>query len=125
MRLSYSRHRKVDQMGYPELSIYIYVSSDRYNTGAPMYKTGKHEDLFQFATFLDLNHSIDQVAELVKLKADLSQIPSSRIPKCQGADGHSYYYIEYEIQVTYYSANTKYELIHDNINYGEVIAECV
>lgn len=36
-----------------------------------------------------------------------------------------YYILEFDIQVTYYSAYTTYELFHNNINYGSVTAEYV
>ena len=49
----------------------------------------------------------------------------TRIPKKRGADGKMWYEISYEIEVTYFSAYTKYELIHDKVNYGAVTAEYV
>ena len=36
-----------------------------------------------------------------------------------------YYKIEFSLEITYMSAYTKYELIHDKINYGVVVAEYV
>ena len=42
-----------------------------------------------------------------------------------GADGYLYYKLNYDIEVTYYSAYTKYELIHQNVNYGSVAAEYI
>lgn len=60
---------------------------------------------------------------LVDLRADLSRIPKHGLEKKTGADGESWYVIEYEVEITYYSAFTKYELIHEGINYGAVTAE--
>ena len=62
---------------------------------------------------------------LVKLNADLGQIAESKLCRRKGADGEHYYHTSYEIEVTYYSAHTKYELIYDGHNYGAVSAEYV
>lgn len=59
------------------------------------------------------------------VKADLSQIPFSAFPRFTGADGRSYIKIDIQIEITYYSAYTKYELIYDGKNYGPVAAEYV
>ena len=63
--------------------------------------------------------------QLVKVNADLGRIPTNRIPESKGADGKTYYKITYDIQVTYYSAYTTYELIHNGTNYGLVTSEYV
>ncbi len=68
---------------------------------------------------------IDRVTKLVTVAADLSRIPIQRIPQQDGADRQRYWIISYAIEVTYYSAYTKYELIHDGVNYGLVAAEYV
>ena len=65
------------------------------------------------------------VTQLVHLTADLSKIPTHLLPTRKGADGHTYYDIDFEIQITYYSAYTTYELIHNGINYGRVASEYV
>ena len=65
------------------------------------------------------------VTLLVKLQVDTSQIPAYVIKQTVGADGVSYYKLSYQIQVTHYSAYTKYELVHENVNYGSVTAEYV
>ena len=62
---------------------------------------------------------------LVAVKADLRLIPLAAFPKSTGADGHSYYKITFEIEITFYSAYTKYELIYAGKNYGPVAAEYV
>lgn len=72
-----------------------------------------------------LTMPIDSVTELVKVKADLSRIPDKKIPKIKGADGKTYYKLDYAIQITYMSAYTTYELIHGRVNYGSVTAEYV
>ena len=59
------------------------------------------------------------------VKADLSPIPLARFPKATGADGHSYLKVDFHIEITCYSAYTKFELIHGGKNYGPVAAEYV
>lgn len=65
------------------------------------------------------------VTHLVDLTANLSQVPIAKFPKMVGKDGLWYYKVEVQIEITHYSAYTKYELIHDGINYGAVKAEYV
>lgn len=67
----------------------------------------------------------DGVSKLVKVKADLSRIQSDKFPVAKGADDKLYYQIWFEIEVTYYSAYTKYELVYNDVNYGPVNAEYV
>lgn len=62
---------------------------------------------------------------LVQVTADLSCIPEYQIPKCMGEDGHYYYKISFDVEVTYFSAYTKYELVYNGVNYGPVAAEYV
>ena len=65
------------------------------------------------------------MVRLVDLEADLSQIPLAAFPKEMGADGCLYYKFIYTIEITFYSAYTKYELVYDGKNYGPVRAEYV
>ena len=74
---------------------------------------------------LELIQNLAGVKELVQLTADISRIPTYLLPTKVGVDGCTYYDIRIEIQVTYYSAYTTYELIHDGINYGIVASEYV
>lgn len=60
---------------------------------------------------------------LVNLTANLSSIPTQKMPKRTGADGREYYYCAHEIRVTFYSAHTTYALWYDNKCYGAVDAE--
>lgn len=62
---------------------------------------------------------------LVNVKADLSPIPLASFRKATGADGRTYYKIDFQIEITYYSAYTKFELIYNGKNYGRVSAEYV
>ncbi len=62
---------------------------------------------------------------LVELKGEFNRIPTSRIQTRKGADGKMYHILVFDIQVTYYSAYTTYELFHNDINYGSVTAEYV
>ena len=59
------------------------------------------------------------------MKTDLSAIPRHRLGREKGSDGKMYYVVRYEIEITYYSAFTKYELIYDGVNYGGLTAEYV
>lgn len=68
---------------------------------------------------------LERSPRIVTIKADLSRVPVSKFTQAVGRDGKPYYVIEYAIDVTYMSAYTKYELIHDNVNYGLVVAEYV
>lgn len=70
-------------------------------------------------------HHIALVATLVKVEADFARVPNLALPTQLGHDLKLYYVVEYEIEVTYYSAYTKYELIYDGVNYGAVTAEYV
>ncbi|KAL8736565.1 MAG: hypothetical protein Q9181_002356 [Wetmoreana brouardii] len=65
------------------------------------------------------------VQSLVQVSADLGRIPIYKFAKATGSDGRVYYKVDFQIEVTHYSAFTKYELIHDGINYGPVTAEYV
>jgi len=62
---------------------------------------------------------------LVTVKADLSRIPERDLRKEMGSDGREYYVIHYEVEITYYSAYTKYELIYNDANYGLIATEYV
>ena len=59
------------------------------------------------------------------MTADLSVVPLSAFPVSNGKDGKAYYHVDYKFEITYYSACTKYELIHGGKNYGRVTAEQV
>ena len=74
---------------------------------------------------MGLTHNSAGVKQLVRLTADLSKIPAHRLPTKMGADGRDYYDIQFEIEVTFYSTYTTYELIYDGINYGIVASEYV
>ncbi|KAL9606121.1 MAG: hypothetical protein Q9179_000691 [Wetmoreana sp. 5 TL-2023] len=84
----------------------IYMCAAHGNTSPPIYRN-------------------TQLKALVEVSADLSRIPVRKIPKATGADGHVYYKLSFDLEVTHYSAFTQYELIHDGINYGPIAAEYV
>ena len=65
------------------------------------------------------------MTKLVKVEADLSRIPARLIKQKVGADGALHYIIDFEIEITHFSAYTKYELIYQGVNYGAVAAEYV
>ena len=68
---------------------------------------------------------IEGVTQLVKVEADLSRVPANKIPKIKGADGKTYYNLDYAIKITYMSAYTSYELIYGGENYGHINSEYV
>lgn len=62
---------------------------------------------------------------MVSLTADLSRVSITEFSTLEGKDGLSYYSVNFQIEITHYSAYTKYELIHKGVNYGAVNAEYV
>ena len=65
------------------------------------------------------------MTRLVNVTADLSRVPVCNFPQFIGRDGNLYYNVDFAVEVTYFSAYTKYELIHGGVNYGSVAAEYV
>ncbi|KAI0118816.1 actin-like ATPase domain-containing protein [Nemania sp. FL0031] len=63
--------------------------------------------------------------ELVKLTADLNQIPKEAIDRQKGADNQWYYKIPFHIEMTCHSANISFDLIHQGTKYGGVQAEYI
>lgn len=62
---------------------------------------------------------------VTKLATDLNCILKTSLPQKRGSDGKTYHVINFAIKVTHYSAHTKYELLHQGHNYGQVKAENV
>ena len=85
----------------------ILVFADPNNIGAPTYKEGS------------------DVRQLARLTADLSCIPIGELNRKMGKDGKEYYVIYYDIEMTYYSAHTKYALVYKQVKYDSVTAEYV
>ena len=105
----------------------ILMYADPEDKGAPVYKDGG-----------DVKH-------LARLTADLSCIPVNELMQKLGKDGKMYCewmimnhfhcifllmlvrldVIYYEIEMTYYSAQTKYALVYKNVKYDSVTAEYV
>ena len=65
------------------------------------------------------------ILKLAEVKADLSRVPESQFLQVRGKDREIYYQVDFHIEVTFYSAYTKYELRHCGINYGQITAEYV
>jgi len=55
----------------------------------------------------------NRVKELVRLRANISTIPENSFRKEKGKDGKMYYHFCYSIKITYQSASTKYDLVHN------------
>lgn len=85
----------------------ILMFTDPRHTGAPVYKDGA-----------DVKH-------LARLTADLSCIPVGELSRKIGRDGLEYYVVYYDIEMTYYSAHTKYCLVYKQVKYDSVTAEYV
>ncbi|KAL9000689.1 MAG: hypothetical protein Q9169_000725 [Polycauliona sp. 2 TL-2023] len=105
-RIYYTQYYHTDSERPTLVPISIFTCSDIDNAGPSM-----HQD--------------SRVQKLVVVSADLGRIPFHNFPTEFGADDALYYRIEYCIEVTCYSAYTKYELIYDGFNYGPVTAEYV
>lgn len=65
------------------------------------------------------------VKELVRLTTDLSCIPEETIDRSIGKDGMKYYRCDFCVEMTTYSASTKYEMVYEGIRYSSVEAEYV
>lgn len=85
----------------------IMMCADPYDVGAPIYKDG------------------GEVKHLARLTADLSCIPASDLTRKFGKDGKEYYVVYYDIEMTYFSAHTRYALVYKNVKYDSVTAEYV
>jgi hypothetical protein len=70
-------------------------------------------------------HKTSNVRALVKLEADLRQLPKSDLKKTirTREDGNQYYSISCAIEATFYSASTKYVLLCEGKRYDTVTAE--
>lgn len=122
-RLDYTQIHLVSD-GHPkEVSSLIYACADPGNDGPPLYENSMNP--ITLALTVSLTCRKGNVIELVELTADLSLVPARKFPQRRNQNGIPYYFFTYQIEVTYFSAYTKYELIYDNINYGAVSAEYV
>jgi len=65
------------------------------------------------------------VQKLVKLTADLTDIPTSSFTKKRGKDGKMYYEVPFAVEMTCHSAHTTYTLVCNGIKYDTVTAEYV
>ena len=83
------------------------MSQDPDNTGAPVYKDS------------------GDVRYLARLTADLSCIPPNDLAQKTGKDGRQYYSVHYDIEMTYFSAHTKYAMVYKNVKYDSVTVEYV
>ena len=63
------------------------------------------------------------VRELAILEADLSPIPQDEIRQITGRNKKKYFKIEYQIQITFFSACAQAELYYKGRTYGSVNLE--
>jgi hypothetical protein len=114
---------KIVHEGHPrKVSVEILVCSDPGNEGAPLYAGRKY---VRIRNRNSVDFRTEGVTELVKLTADLSRVPLPLFPIRTGKDDEQYYILNFQVEITYLSAYTKYELIHNDVNYGAVAAEYV
>lgn len=85
----------------------IFMFADPLDTGAPIYK------------------DVTDVRHLTRLTANLMCIPTEELGRKMGKDGHEYYVVYYDIEMTYFSAHTKYTLVYKQVKYDSVTAEYV
>ncbi|KAL8789358.1 MAG: hypothetical protein Q9195_006885 [Heterodermia aff. obscurata] len=105
-RLSYSHTLPISEGPPSRIKSRVWAYNDVDNSGAPLLRTAA-------------------VSELVVIIADFKRIPTSSFPTSVGKDHVHYYRLWYDIEITYFSAYTKYELIYDGKNYGPLHAEYV
>jgi hypothetical protein len=98
--------RKVSQGPSRTKNVSLLMCSDPDDVGAPIYRD-------------------NQVKELAQLTADLSCIPAGDITRKFGKDGIEYYVMDFQIEMTYFSAHTEYVLVYNKVRYGSVMAEYV
>lgn len=58
-------------------------------------------------------HKDQHVVELVRLRVKVADLPPGAIKTRFGKDSKPCYTFDYEIEVTYLSGSTKYELVHN------------
>lgn len=63
------------------------------------------------------------VRRLCKLKADVSQVPTSEFPKRRDEDGNSFYRVRFALRATILDDVLKFELIYKGKAYDEVTAK--
>lgn len=105
-RLRYHKQHSVTEPPPPSIDLSIYICSDNDVSGPSVYRDAR-------------------VHRLASVSADISRIPPVKFLKVLGADGLFYFNVSFQIEITYYSGYTTYELIHDNVNYGPITAEYV
>lgn len=88
-----------------------------------MYNNSKSPHPYELKVILI--YTKGDVVKLVELNADLGVVPEEKISIRYSPFGVPYYKVAFQVEVTYFSAFTRYELIHDNVNYGPVSAEYV
>ena len=95
----------------------ILVFEDVRDEGAPTYKDepGKGRGF----------NGEGGVKHLARLTADLSCIPTGELERRRGKDGREYFVVYYDIEMTYYSACTRYALVYKGVRYDSVSAEYV
>lgn len=100
----YHYERKVRHGPPPPLMMVVYCCIDPKNYGPPTYN----------------DHS---VTKLLTLTADLSHIPERDLNRVVGNDQEEYYSIDFEIEMTCYSAHLNFALVYNDVKYQSVKAQ--
>lgn len=58
--------------------------------------------------------------KLAQVHADLSDVPLAEIKRKRGEDGYDYYSIDFKVEMTCFSATTKYALVCNGKRYNTV-----
>jgi hypothetical protein len=72
-------------------------------------------------------HSDKEIEATVsmKLRADFSHIPPSKLNKEKGTDGRLYYQVFFEVEMTLRSASLNFVLIHNGVRYETIQVQFV
>ena len=104
---SYYNVQSVSQGPPKTVCATIKCCEDPYNVGAPV-------------------HADTGVKNLVKLTADLTKIAGFKGGKQKvGTDGKMWYVVEWEVRMLCLSAETRWSLVYDGVEYDSVTAEWV
>lgn len=106
-----------------EITSIIQAFSDPNNSGAPQLNTRKPGNCNVSDTLT--GKIAAEIKDLVAVTVDFRKVPYPDFKVTVGLDGLSYYIVNYSVQMTCYSAYTKYELVYKGLNYGPVTAEYV
>lgn len=111
----------VDEGPLQPLNLDIYVCEDKENMGPPVYPG---HSIYPHNVYMGKSANADTGASVsMKLRADFSHIPTSRLNKERGTDNRLYYKEYFEIEMTLSSASLQFTLIHKGDRYQTIQVE--